>query len=285
MFLKFYVRETGKIESNQPSTIALVSQLIHRIKKKLTKFTEETGWNNYRNSFLDKLEGTLSKRLTDKNPQTRKGPRIINEVKKNISIACLLDPRQAHKTILEKDYDISIGWFKEMILTIDEEFKNEIHTNSDNEDLKYHSKSLLTREESQTNQKKTFREKSNSTSDSGIASDEEREIQYSGIIEDWEKEISNFFQLPQRRWPCEIDNLYFWFEQHKETFPRVFELARRILPIPATSTEDERQFSLAKKRSTKTRNRLLPATLREEVLCAANISTCENMLFQAEYFD
>ena len=47
-----------------------------------------------------------------------------------------------------------------------------------------------------------------------------------------------------------------WWEGRKHKFPRLYELAQRILPIPASEAPSKRLFSLASRVLTKTRSRL-----------------------------
>ena len=49
-----------------------------------------------------------------------------------------------------------------------------------------------------------------------------------------------------------------WWEERKHRLPKLYELAQRILPIPASEAPSERLFSLASRVITKTRSRLNP---------------------------
>jgi hypothetical protein len=71
-------------------------------------------------------------------------------------------------------------------------------------------------------------------------------------------ELDRYLELPIDE---EIDPLL-WWQAHSSEFPIVSDMARDFLTIQATSVASEQAFSVAGNTITKTRNRLLPETVR-----------------------
>ena len=71
-------------------------------------------------------------------------------------------------------------------------------------------------------------------------------------------ELDRYLALPVDE---EIEPLL-WWQAHASEFPILCEMARDYLTIQATSVAFEQAFSVAANTITKTRNRLLPETVR-----------------------
>jgi hypothetical protein len=67
------------------------------------------------------------------------------------------------------------------------------------------------------------------------------------------------------------DPLKWWYKDGKHLFPRIFEVAKRLLVIPATSVPSERVFSTAGGIITKKRNALSDTSAADLIFLRENL--------------
>ncbi|GBB99410.1 hypothetical protein RclHR1_03510004 [Rhizophagus clarus] len=87
------------------------------------------------------------------------------------------------------------------------------------------------------------------------------------IEENEDTEFDNYFRTPQASYDT---NPFQWWQNNKDSFPVLYELARKYLCIPATSVPSERLFSDAGNQICEERNRLKASTVTELLFLKRN---------------
>lgn len=77
-----------------------------------------------------------------------------------------------------------------------------------------------------------------------------------------------------------VDSVRLFWKDYSSQMPRLSKLARKILPIPMTSTPSERNFSIAGLIANSRKSSILPSNLDKMLFVHNNYVFCQNIVFQ-----